>query len=106
MLKLFQEVVIASQPRSLGSSLSVAFTHFSDRVQWPRKDGCGPGGQLSRVFTPHRPAATENKGGSKCEHVHQWKCTGGTKLGGWLTPTKAKVMGEALPHNSRSEWNQ
>lgn len=31
-----QEVVIVSQPRPLGSSLSVALTHFSGWLQWPQ----------------------------------------------------------------------
>ena len=95
---------------------------LSDWLQQPLKDIRGPWGWLPCFFTLHRTAATEENrdevGASanvSIEEVHRqhpnvqmrWLDDSGVREGySSLAPPSARVVGEPLPCNSRSEQNQ
>ena len=90
MLKLFQKVVIVFQPRSLGSSLSVACTHYLTDYSshWRTSVGLGVGCPVSSLYTGQQLQRRTDMRWEQVPTCPSRRCTGSiqmSKWGGWMT---------------------
>ena len=119
MLKLFQEVVIVFQPRSLGPSLSVAFTHYPTDYSSHRRTsgGLGVGCPVSSLYTGQQLQKRTEMRWEQVPTCPLRRCIGSIQMR-WLddsgvregyaglAPPSAEVVDEALLCSSRSEQNR